>query len=105
VPNYYREAQFWTNPKLGGCFGALDPTSGWLVTYWKGSATDFHPDARFPVDQTLRPGARWAADDTPYLWIFAGHDAVQWRTVADLARQASASVMLGAKGRISMRPR
>jgi len=97
VPEYYRAAQFWTNTKLGGCFGALDPSGGWLVNYWKGSAAEFHPDARFPVEQALRPGARWAADDTPYLWIFAGHDAGQWRTVAGLARQADASIVLGAK--------
>lgn len=105
VPDYYREAQFWTDAKLGGCFGALDPSGGWLVSYWKGSTADFHPDARFPVEQALQSGARWAADDTPYLWIFAGRDAAQWRTVAALARQADASVMLGAKGFIHMQPR
>jgi hypothetical protein len=96
VPDYYRAAQFWTDSKLGGCFGALDPSGGWSVTYWKGSAADFHPDARFPVEQVLPPGARWAADGTPYLWIFAAHDAAQWRTVADLARQAGTSIVLGA---------
>ena len=95
VPDYYRAAQFWTDAKLGGCFGALDASGGWLVNYWKGVAADFHPDARFLVEQTLPPGARWAADDTPYLWIFAARDAAQWRTVADLARRANASVILG----------
>jgi hypothetical protein len=97
VPDYYRHAQFWTHSKRGGCFGALDPSGGWLVDYWKGPAGDFHPDARFPVGQALPPNARWAADETPYLWIFASRDATQWRTVADLARQAGASVLLGAK--------
>jgi len=104
VPDYYRNAQFWTDAKLGGCFGALDASGGWLVNYWKGAASDFHPDARFPVDCPLPPGARWAADGTPYLWIFAGHDAAQWRTVADLARQADASIVAGAKGGIRPQP-
>ena len=26
--------------------------------------------------------ARWTANDAPYLWIFAGRDAAQWRKVA-----------------------
>jgi hypothetical protein len=99
VPNYYRDAQFWTHSKLGGCLGALGQSDGWLVNYWKGSAADFHPDARFPVEQSLPPGARWAAAATPYLWIFASHDAAQWRTVAGLARQVEASVLLGAGGK------
>lgn len=103
VPDYYRHAQFWTHSKLGGCFGALDPSGSWSVDYWKGPAADFHPDARFPVGQALPPGARWAADATPYLWIFASRDATQWRIVADLARQAGASIMQGTKGQTHLR--
>jgi hypothetical protein len=95
VPNYYRSAPFWTDSKLGGCLGALGQSDGWMVNYWKGPAADFHPDARFPVEQELSPGARWSAVATPYLWIFAGHDAAQSRKVVGLARQAEASVLLG----------
>ena len=32
VPDYYRDSQFWTDSKLGGCFGALGQSDGWLVT-------------------------------------------------------------------------
>jgi hypothetical protein len=99
VPDYYRDAQFWTDSKLGGCFGALGQSDGWLVNYWKGSATEFHPDARFQVEHELQPGARWAANATPYLWIFAGRDVAQWRTVADLARLARASLLISAGGK------
>lgn len=98
VPDYYRRAQFWTHARLGGCFGALDPSGRWLVDYWQGPAGDFHPDARFPVGQVLPPGARWEAHDLPYLWIFASRDARQWEAVADLARQAQTAVRLGANG-------
>jgi hypothetical protein len=99
VPDYYRDAQFWTDSKLGGCFGALGQSDGWLVNYWKSSLTDFHPDARFPVERELQPGARWAANATPYLWIFAGHDVAQWRTVAGLARLARSSLLIRAGGK------
>ena len=96
VPSYYRAAQFWTDAKLGGCFGAVGQSGGWRVSYWKSAATQFHPDARFEVEQELPPGARWTAEATPYLWIFAGRDAAQWRTVAGLARQAGSAVLSGA---------
>ena len=99
VPDYYRDAQFWTDSKLGGCFGALGQNDGWLVNYWKSSATEFHPDARFQVERELQPGARWAANATPYLWIFAGHDVAQWRKVADLARLARSSLLISAAGK------
>jgi hypothetical protein len=32
VPDYYRDSQFWTDSKLGGYFGALGQSDGWLVT-------------------------------------------------------------------------
>lgn len=95
VPNYYRAAHFWTDSKLGGCFGAVGQPGGWQVDFWKTTSADFHPDARFQVAQELAPGARWEAQDTPYLWIFAGRDAGYWQKVADLAQQADASVLLG----------
>ncbi len=95
VPNYYRAAQFWTDTKLGGCFGALGQSQGWQVTFWKSSATQFHPDARFSVEQNLRPGARWTAEAVPYLWIFAGRDAQRWRAVARLAELAASAVLPG----------
>ena len=39
--------------------------------------------------------ARWTANDAPYLWIFAGRDAAQWRKVAGLAQQAGTAVLPG----------
>ena len=95
VPGYYRAAQFWTDSKLGGCFGAVGQSDGWRVTYWKKDPAEFHPDARLTVEQELPPGARWTANDAPYLWIFAGRDAAQWRKVAGLAQQAGTAVLLG----------
>ncbi len=95
VPNYYRAAQYWTDAKLGGCFGALGQSQGWQVTFWKSSPTQFHPDARFSVEQDLRPGARWTAESVPYLWVFAGRDAQSWREVARLAGQAEMAVLPG----------
>ena len=35
VPNYYRPAQFCTDSKLGGCFGALGQPDGWRTMFWK----------------------------------------------------------------------
>jgi hypothetical protein len=95
VPNYYRDSQFWTDAKLGGCFGALGESGSWRVNFWKSSATDFHPDARFEMEQELQPGAHWTTENIPFLWIFAGRDAAQWRKIADLARQARTSVLVG----------
>ena len=99
VPDYYRDVQFWTDSKLGGCFGALGQSDGWLVNYWKSSATEFHPDARFQVERELQPGARWAANATPYLWIFAGRDVAQLRTVVGLAQLAKSPLVIGASGK------
>lgn len=96
APNYYRAAQFWTDSKLGGCFGAVGQSDGWRVGYWKNAPSEFHPDARLAVEQELPPGARWTANDAPYLWIFAGRDAAHWRKVAGLAQQAGTAVLLGA---------
>jgi hypothetical protein len=88
VPNYYRPAQFCTDSKLGGCFGALGQAKGWETTFWKDPQGRIHPDTRWRAEATLQPGARWTADGVPYLWIFALRDAVGWHDVADRHRQA-----------------
>ncbi|HUC85393.1 MAG TPA: hypothetical protein VL970_09395, partial [Candidatus Acidoferrales bacterium] len=98
VPEYYCDAQYWTDGKRGGCFGAVDRTGGWRVNFWKGSASDFHPDARFPLEQELSPGKRITADAVPYLWIFANRDVAHWRTVARLGQQTANSILVGTGG-------
>jgi hypothetical protein len=93
VPNYYRAAQFWTDSRLGGCFGAIGQPDGWNVTFWKGPSGSFHPDARIRIEQELRQGGRWTDDGVPWLWLFASRDANGWRDIARLARQAQDSLL------------
>ena len=93
VPNYYRPAQFCTDSKLGGCFGALGQ-SGWQTSFWK-DAAGIHPDTRWSVERDLRPGERWTADAVPYLWIFALREAAGWRDVAARHRQAEGLLTAG----------
>jgi hypothetical protein len=50
--------------------------------FWKDPGGSIHPDTRWPVNTTLRPGQRWTADGVSYLWIFALRDADGWRDVA-----------------------
>jgi len=86
VPNYYRAAQFCTDSKLGGCFGALGQPNGWETAFWKDPGGHVHPDTRWKVDAKLRPGDRWTADGVAYLWIFALRDAEGWHDVAGCHR-------------------
>jgi hypothetical protein len=88
VPNYYRAAQFCTDRKVGGCFGALAQHPGWESTFWKDPGGQIHPDTRWRVDMRLQPGARWTADGVSYVWIFASRSADGWHAVADRHRQA-----------------
>jgi hypothetical protein len=96
VPNYYRTAQFCTDSKLGGCFGALGQSGGWQTAFWQDRG-GIHPDTRYGVHCDLRPGQRWTADGVPYLWIFALRDAAGWRDVAALHRQAQRLFAAGAE--------
>jgi hypothetical protein len=95
VPNYYRTAQFSTDGKLGGCFGALGQTGAWQTMFWKDPGGSIHPDTRWPVNTTLRPGQRWTADGVSYLWIFALRNADGWRDVARRHQQAQALLTAG----------
>jgi hypothetical protein len=92
VPDYYRAAQFCTNAKLGGCFGALGQAAGWKSSFWKDPGGQIHPDTWWKVETMLPPGGRWAVPSLPYLWVFAARDAAGWRRVADLHRQADSLV-------------
>ncbi|MCY2992528.1 MAG: hypothetical protein NTY19_32300 [Planctomycetota bacterium] len=95
VPNYYRAAQFCTDSKLGGCFGALGQYSGWEASFWKDSGGQIHPDTRWRVEVKLQPGDRWTADGVSYLWIFALRNANGWHAVAERHRQAEAWLTAG----------
>jgi len=98
VPNYYRAAQFITDQKLGGCFGAMGQPGGWQVSFWHdtGAGRAIHPDCYYKLDQRLEPGQRWMADRIPYLWIFAAGQADAWRDVAQRHRQAE-DLLLGGR--------
>jgi hypothetical protein len=95
VPNYYRPAQFCTNSKLGGCFGALGQHDGWETSFWKDPGGQIHPDTRYKVEVKLRSGDRWAADGVPYLWVFALRNADGWQNVAGRRRQAEGLLTAG----------
>jgi len=81
VPNYYRPAQFCTDSKLGGCFGALGQPNAWQIMFWKDAGGQIHPDIRYTVDRDLQPGQRWTPAEVPYLWVFALRSADGWRDV------------------------
>lgn len=87
VPNYYRSAQFCTDGKLGGCFGALGQPNGWQVMFWKDDGGQIHPDTRWKVEKDLQPGQRWTANAVSCLWVFALRDAAGWQDVARRCRQ------------------
>ena len=95
VPNYYRPAQFCTNSKLGGCFGALGQHDGWETSFWKDPGGQIHPDTRYKVEVKLRSGDRWAADGVPYLWVFALRNTDGWQDVARRRRQAEGLLTAG----------
>ncbi len=95
VPNYYLPAQFWTDAKLGGAFGAAGGEGGWRVQFWKDPGGGFHPDSYFRVDAELANGQRWSADSVPYLWLFAAADPAAGRAVAARRREADGLVVAG----------
>jgi len=95
VPNYYRPAQFCTDRKLGGCFGALGQANGWKTTFWADPGGQIHPDTRWKVEINLRPGDRWTAEGVGYLWVFALRDAQGWHDVAARHRQAACLLTAG----------
>jgi len=91
VPNYYRSAQFVTDGKLGGCFGAVSQSDGWRVLFWKDNS--IHPDVYRKVDRELRAGQRHECGDMPYVWIYALRDANGWRDVARCSQQAAQGLL------------
>ncbi|MEI7730720.1 MAG: hypothetical protein WCO56_14195 [Verrucomicrobiota bacterium] len=93
VPNYYRAAQFITDTKLGGCFGALDQAEGWRVTFWMNPAGGIHPDSRVTVNQELKTGERWTARNTPFLWVYASQNTNVWQDFSRLAKQSAQILM------------
>jgi len=89
VPMYYLgSVGACTDEIEGGAFGAVSRPGEWTVRFWKDEGGGIHPDAYFPVGKTLGPEERWAAAGVPWLWVFAGRDASEWRS---LARQCVAS--------------
>jgi hypothetical protein len=67
VPAYYGRAQCITDSKLGGCFGSLDQSGAWQVTFWANPQGGIHPDSRLTVDQEMHSGKRWEAGRVPFL--------------------------------------
>ncbi len=94
VPMYYLSAQFWTDAKLGGAFGAVGG-DGWQVSFFRNPAGGFHPDARYAVGRDLKQGERWLAERLPYLWVFGAKEAKSWRSIAT-RRQAASQGLLAA---------
>ncbi|MCX6897392.1 MAG: hypothetical protein NT105_01710 [Verrucomicrobia bacterium] len=91
APNYYRAAQFITDSKLGGCFGAVSQLDGWRVAFWKD--TGIHPDVYRKVDREMRAGQRHECGDVPYVWVYALRDANGWRDVARHNQQAAQGLL------------
>lgn len=98
VPNYYRPAEFWTDARLGGAFGALSPGNEWNVHFWVDESGGFHPDARRNVDRVLKPGERWTADGWPYLWVYALTDGSRVNTLVSRAGLAGNLLVTGGAG-------
>ena len=89
VPSYYLgPVGLWTDPNLGGAFGAVSRPDAWQVTFWTDEGGMRHPDSCFRVDESLEPRGRWTAAGAPYLWVFATADREAWRPLARLCRQA-----------------
>jgi hypothetical protein len=93
VPNYYRAAQFITDSKLGGCFGAVSQPDGWRVAFWKDNS--IHPDVFRKVDRELRAGQRHECAGMPYVWVYALRDANGWRDIARRSQQAAQGLQMG----------
>ena len=91
VPSYYRAAQFVTDSKLGGCFGAVSQPDGWRVSFWKDAS--IHPDVLRKVERNLRAGDRLEFTGMPYVWIYALRDAGGWRDVARRNQQAAQGLL------------
>ena len=81
VPNYYRQLGAYTDPALGGAFGAFGPQGGWHVSF-----SDFdgmhHPDATFGVEQAIPAGERIELVQGPYLLAFGVTGADDWRELS-----------------------
>jgi len=95
VPNYYHRAEYWTDAKLGGAFGALSPDDSWNVHFWADEGGGFHPDARREVDRTLAQSERWTADDWPYLWVYALRTEAEVNDMIRRANQAADVIVSG----------
>ena len=91
MPNYYRAAQFLTDSKLGGCFGAIGQPDGWRVMFWKD--TGIHPDVMWKTDRELRAGDRHEFSGMPYAWIYVLRDAKGWRDIARRSQQAAQGLL------------
>ena len=95
VPNYYRRAEYWTDAKSGGAFGAVSPEDSWEILFWADEGGGFHPDARRAVNRVLTKGQRWTADGWSYLWLFALPAEAQVNQIAAKASQARDLVTTG----------
>jgi len=89
VPNYWRRAEYWTDTKLDGAFGAISPGAEWRVHFWIDEGGGYHPDAYRKVDLKLEKGKRWVAEGWPYLWLYALRAEME---VNDIVRRAKQSV-------------
>ncbi len=93
VPNYYRRAQFFTDRKLGGCFGAISQSDDWHIQFWRDSS--IHPDIYWKVDREMQKGQRYECDDIPYVSIYAQSDLTGWNDIARRNQQAAHAVLTG----------
>lgn len=92
VPSYYRRAQFITDRRLGGCFGALSQSAGWQVTFWTNPQGGIHPDSRLAVDQAMSPGKRWHAEHVPFLWVYGSSRTEAWKQFSELSQQSKITI-------------
>ena len=95
VPNYYLTAQFWTDSKLGGLFGAAAISPEWRVHFWKDGGGGFHPDSYYRVEQPMQKGTRWSGKNVPYHWVYASSNMDDWRRIALAARQYQSFLIPG----------
>ena len=95
APNYYRRAEYWTDGKSGGVFGAISPDESWDIHFWSDEGGGLHPDARRKVDLTLTKGKRWSADEWSYLWVYALPSEDQVNAVIGKAKQARDLLVTG----------
>ncbi len=82
---------YWEDKKAGLCYGAIDPTNAFTLSYFTDKAGLQHPDARRAVDVALQSGEKWQAPQ-PCLY-FAGAATAkdgEWKQVqADLAARTN----------------